>query len=63
MVGESGVRLGTSFALALLQPVALAVHLQNVDVVGKPVQQRAGQPFRAEDFGPFLEWQVAGHQR
>ena len=31
-------------------------------MVGKPVQQRAGQPFRSEDFGPLLEWKIAGHQ-
>ena len=29
--------------------VALAVRLQDVDVVGEPVQQRAGQALRAED--------------
>ena len=30
---------------AALEPVALAVHLQDVDVVGEPVQQRAGEAF------------------
>ena len=47
------------FAAALLEAVAVAVHLQDVYVVGEPVEQGAGQPFRAEDFGPFLEGQVA----
>ena len=47
---------------AVLQPVALAIHLQDVDVVGEPVQQRAGEPFRAEHVGPFVEGQVGGHQ-
>ena len=51
------------FAATLLEAVAVAVHLQDVDVVGKPIEQGAGQPFRAEDFGPFLEGQIAGHQR
>ena len=32
-------------------------------MVGEPVEQGSGQPFRAEDLGPFLEGQVAGHQR
>jgi hypothetical protein len=27
---------------ALFEPVAIAVHLENVDVVGQPVEQRAG---------------------
>ena len=44
-VGGSGVRRRASFAFALFQTVALAVHLQDVDMVGEAVQQRAGQPF------------------
>ena len=28
----------------------------------QPVQQRSGEPFRAEDLGPFVEGQVGGHQ-
>ena len=51
------------FAAALLQPVRVGVHLQDVDVMGKPVQQGAGEPFGAEDIGPFVEGQVAGDQR
>ncbi len=47
---------------AALESVALAVHLQDVDVMGEPVQQRPGQPLRAEDLGPFVEGQVGGHQ-
>ena len=31
-------------------------------MVGEPVQQRAGEPFRAEDFGPFVEGQIGGDQ-
>ena len=48
---------------ALRQTIAFAVHLQNVDVVGEAVEQGAGQPLTAEDLGPFVEWQIAGHQR
>ena len=49
--------------LAVFEPVALAIHLQNVDVVREPVEQGPGQPLAAQDFGPFIEWQIAGHQR
>jgi hypothetical protein len=46
----------------LLEAVAVAVHLQDVNVMGKAVEQCSGEPFRAEDLGPFLEGQVACHQ-
>ena len=42
--------------------VAVAVHIQDVDVVGETVQQRSGQAFRPEDLGPLVEGQVGGHQ-
>ena len=32
-----------------------------MDVVGEPVQQRAGEALRAEDLGPLIEGQVGGH--
>jgi hypothetical protein len=28
-------------ALALIEPVAVAIHLQDMDVMGEPVEQRA----------------------
>ena len=37
--------LGRSRENAALEAVALPVHLQDVDVVGEPVQQCAGEPF------------------
>ena len=43
---------------ALIEPVAFAVHLEDVHVVGKAVQKSAGQALGTEGFGPFLEWQV-----
>lgn len=46
--------------LALCQAIAFAVHLEDVDVMGQPVEKGAGQAFRAEGFRPFVEWQVAG---
>ena len=47
---------------ALAEPVAVAVHLEDVDVVGQPVEQRAGEALGAEGLGPFVEGQVAGDQ-
>ena len=47
---------------AALEAVAVAVHLQDVDVVGEPVQQRAGEAFRTEHLGPLIERQVGGYQ-
>jgi hypothetical protein len=38
------------------EAVAFAIHFQNVDVMGKPVEQGTGEPFRAEYRGPFIEW-------
>ena len=53
--------LGWSVLAATPETVAVAIHLQDVDVVGEPVQQRAGQPLRSEDLGPLVEGQVGGH--
>jgi hypothetical protein len=52
-----------SFFAALLEAVAVAVHLQYVNVVGETVEQSSGEALRSEDLGPLLEWQVAGYQR
>ena len=41
--------LGINALPAVAEAVAVAVHLQDVDVVGEPVQQRAGQALQAED--------------
>ena len=42
---------------AVPEAVAVAVHLQDVDVVGEPVQQRAGEAFRPKYLGPLVEEQ------
>ena len=42
--------------------VAVAVHLQDMDVVGEAVQQRSGETLRAEDLGSFVEGQIGGDQ-
>ena len=46
----------------MAEAVAVAVHLQDVDVVGEPVQQRAGGALRAEDLGPIVEGKIGGYQ-
>ena len=43
---------------ALPEPAALAVHLQDMNVVGDAVEQRAGEALAGEHRGPFLEGQV-----
>jgi len=55
----SGVGRG-ALTSALLEAEAVAVHLQDVDMVGEAVEQSAGEPLRAEDLGPFGEGQIAG---
>ena len=50
---ESGVfwiirDLGSNALPAVPEAVAVAVHLQDVDVMGEPVQQGSGEPFRTE---------------
>ena len=41
---------------------AVAIHLQNVDMVREAIEERAGEPLRPEHARPFIEWQVAGDQ-
>ncbi len=63
--GSSGWRavgLGFVFAFALLEAKALAIHLEDMDVVCEPIEERAGETFRSEDLGPFIEGQVRGDQ-
>ena len=40
------------------EAIAVAVHLDDVNVVSEPVQQSAGQPLGAEHLGPLVEGQV-----
>ena len=47
-------------ALAVFEPEAVAVHLEDVNVVGKAIEQRAGQALGGEHAGPLVEGQVAG---
>ena len=54
--------LGSNALSAVAEAVTVAVHLQDMDVVGEAVQQRAGEAFRAKHFGPFVEGEVGGDQ-
>ena len=47
---------------ALIEPVALAVHLEDVEVVGEAIEERPGEALGAEYLGPFVERRVRGHQ-
>ena len=55
-------RVRTTAAADCMEAVAVAVHLQDVDVMGDSVEQSTGEPFGAEHLGPFLERQVAGYK-
>jgi hypothetical protein len=46
---------------ALLEAIAVAVHFEDVDVVRRPVEQRARQPLGPEHAGPLVERQVGRH--
>src|SRR3954452_22951892 len=53
--------LGLALALlALFEAIAVAVHFEDVDVVGQSVEQRTGQPLGPEHAGPLVERQIAG---
>ena len=47
---------------ALAEAVAVAIHFQDMNMVGQAIQQCPGQAFGTESFGPFVERQVAGDQ-
>ena len=47
----------------LAEAVALAVHLEDVAVMGQTIQESGGHTFPLEDLVPFAERQVAGDQQ
>ncbi len=53
---------GSSPLAALVEAIAFAVHLENVDMVGEAIEERTGQALRAEGLGPRVEGQVGGDQ-
>ena len=46
----------------LAKAVALAIHLENLRVVGQAVQQRRRHPLALEDLVPLAEGEIARHQ-
>ena len=38
---------------AVFEPEAVAIHLEDMDVVGKTIEQRAGETLGAEQAGPL----------
>src|SRR4028118_1936507 len=61
----AGVGRDLGFALPPstgFQAIALAVPLEDVDVVREPIEEGPGQPLRAEHGRPLVEGQVAGDQ-
>ena len=46
--------------LAMFEPIAVAIHLEDMNVVSEAVEQCAGQAFGGEHAGPFIERQIAG---
>src|ERR1035437_2083506 len=50
----------TDAALAVFEPEAVAVELEDVNVVGKAIEQRAREALGGEHASPLVEGQVAG---
>ena len=42
----------------MIEAEALAVQFEDVHMVGEAIEQRPGESFRAEGFGPFIEGQI-----
>ena len=61
-VSQESAGSSDTWEAAVLETVAVAVHLQDVNVVGEPVKQSAGEPLGAEHVGPLVEGQVGGDQ-
>jgi hypothetical protein len=45
------------------EPEAVAVHLEDMDVMREAVKERAGEPLGAEHGRPLVERQIARDQR
>jgi hypothetical protein len=46
--------------LALIQSIALPLHFDDMDPMGKSIQQRTGKPLIPEDLWPFTKRQIGG---
>src|SRR5271156_3187980 len=58
--GFGRLRIVCEMLPAVFEPEAVAVHLEDVNVMGEPIEQRAGQSFGPEHAGPLVEREVAG---
>ena len=56
------VRAASFLLHRLTEAVAFTIHLEDVTIVGKSIQQRGGHPFSLKDLDPLTEWQVACDQ-
>jgi hypothetical protein len=46
---------GAGVALAVFEPAAVAVHLEDEDVMGEAIEQRASETLGGEHSGPLVE--------
>ena len=51
---------GLAARLGVFEAEAVAVELKDVDVVGQPVEERAGEAFRAHHRRPFVKGKIGG---
>ena len=47
----------------MFEAIALAVHFQDVDMMGQAVEKRASEAFGSEGAGPFIERQIRRYDR
>jgi hypothetical protein len=50
----------TDATLAVFEPITVAIHLEDMNVVSEAIEQCAGQAFTGQHAGPFIEGQIAG---
>jgi hypothetical protein len=50
----------TDATLAVFEPITVAIHLEDMNVVSEAIEQCAGQAFGGQHAGPFIEGQIAG---
>ena len=60
IVGQLTCLWLASAPLTLFEPIAVAVHFEDMDVVGQPIEERTGQPLGPEHASPLVERQIAG---
>jgi hypothetical protein len=47
--------VGAGVALAVFEPLAVAVRLEDVNVMGEAIEQRAGETLGGENAGPLVD--------